>query len=195
MSTQTLEYDYAVHSAPGAGDNELKVRFFIDAIHDMVSSAKEGRAIYKDCEWIEIKIPGNRDNVVKRPVRKSDIARFPQHYSMFKARVGKNGTEEIVGTLLSAWPHPGMTPARVLELDFYNIRTVENLAAVSDSNGAKLMGLQALKADAIKFLDIAKKAAPIAALRVELKAAQALAERQQAQIEGLLKAQEQRKQE
>ena len=169
---QSLDYDHAIHQSPNAGDDNLLVKFFVEALEDTVASKREGRPIYKDVEWIDIRIPGNRDNVVVRPVRPQDKQRFPRHYAAFQQRMaGKE--EKIVGTPLSAWPYPGLTPSRVKELDFFNIRTVEQLASTNDSTGAKLQGFQAMKQAAAAYLAAAEKTAPLEALQKQLDEAKA----------------------
>lgn len=169
MALEQLEYDHTVHTVPKAGDETLLVRFFIDAWHDPVASKKENRPIYRDVEWIDIRIPGNRDNVVTRPARPGDRQRFPQHYAAFKQRIGTEQQE--VGTPLSAWPWHGMTRARVEELKYFNVRTVEQLAALADSSGQQIMGFHAMKQAAGAYLEAQKSSAPIARLQVQLEQA------------------------
>jgi hypothetical protein len=186
---QTLEYDHTEHTRPNAGDDSLLVKFFIDVVQDNKASEAEGRPMFKDAEWIDIRIPGNRDNVVIRPVREADKQRFPRHYAAFKQRIaGQEITVE--GTPLSAWPYPGMTPSRVKELDFFNIRTVEQLAATSDGTGAKLHGFQAMKQAAIVFLAAAKETAPVAKLQKQIDEMQAVIKKQADLIERLSKSEE-----
>lgn len=170
----SLDYDHKIHITPNAGDENLLVRFFIDAVEDQKASALAGRKIFKDVEWIDIRIPGNRNEIVIRPVRpigpQNDIDRFPRHYAAFKARIGKDA-EQVIGTPLSAWPWAGMTRSRVEELKFLNIRTVEQLAGIPDSMGGKLMGFQAMKQAAAAYLESTKASAPIARLQAQLEAA------------------------
>ena len=181
---QTLEYDHTIHEKSNAGDDGLLVKFFIEAAPDSAESAKAGRPVFKDVEWVDIRIPGNRDNVVCRPAREKDKQRFPRHYAAFQQRIaGKE--EKIVGTPLSAWPYEGLTPARVKELDFFNIRTVEQLASTSDNSGAKLPGFQAMKQAAKLYLETASKQAPVNAMNKRIVELEALVKRQETMIESL----------
>ena len=177
----TLEYDHTVHITPNAGDDALLVKFFMDAALDSVASKDAGRPIFKDVEWIDIRIPGNRDNVVIRQARDKDKQRFPRHYAAFQQRTA--GQEKIVGTLLSAWPYPAMTPARVKELDFHNIRTVEQLAGTNDSSGKNLPGFHAMKQAAKAYLALAKEQAPITKMQSQIDSMQALINKQAAMID------------
>ena len=182
---QTLEYDYTDHIRPNAGDDSLLVKFYMDAAQDMVASKAAGRPVFKDIEWIDIRIPGNRDNIVIRPVRPEDTQRFPRHYQAFKNRIATGGKESEIGTPLSAWPYAGLTPARVKELDFFNIRTVEQLAGTSDGTGAKMPGFQAMKQAAVAYLEIAKQQEPVRELQKQLDDMNAIIKKQAAMIERL----------
>jgi len=163
---ETLDHDYTVHSRQYAGDESLLVKFFVDAIKDEAKSLEEGRPVFKDVEWIDIRIPGNRDNVVIRPIRDEDLVRFPRHYAAFKART--NGIEGIVGTLLESWNNPALSKARIAELNSLNIRTVEQLSECPDSNSAKIMGFQQIKGEAKTWIAATKSAAPVLRLTKEL---------------------------
>lgn len=165
MALETLEYDHTIHSTPNAGDESLLVKFFLDKLEDTNESKKKGRPIFKEVEWIDIRIPGSRGNVVVRPLREKDKQRFPQHYAAFRNRIDK-GKEEIVGTPLEIWPV--IASSQAAELRFFNIRTVENLAAASDELGQKFMGFQNIKTKAKAFLEAAKGTAPILKLQARM---------------------------
>ena len=166
---QQLEYDHAIHETPNAGDDNLMVKFFIAPIEDHDASKEAGRPIFKDVEWIDIRIPGSRDNTV-RPVRyegsKNDVDRFPRHYAAFKNRTENN--EGVVGTPLSVFP--GVKAGQRKELEFFNIVTVEQLANAPDSAGTNFMGFNQLKQAAQEFIKDTEKNAPVVELRKELNA-------------------------
>jgi hypothetical protein len=161
----TLEYDYTVHSRTGADDEKLLVKFFIDATQDPAASKKEGRPIYKEVEWIDIRVPGDKDNIVVRPARQKDRERFPRHYAAFKQRQ-EDGKQELVGTPLSLWP--GVTPSQLKEFEFFNIRTVEQLSNAPDNLGQKFMGFNKLKQAAAAYIEATKSAAPVVNLQEQL---------------------------
>lgn len=167
--SESLDHDHNIYTTPNAGDDTLLVRFFIDAVEDGAASKREGRPIYKDVEWVDIRVPGSRDAVI-RPCRPEDYNRFPKHYDAFKRRIGKD-SEAVVGTPLSTWPWHGMTRSRVEELKHFNVRTVEQLAGMSDGQGMKLMGFQQMKQAAIAYLETVKTTAPIARLQAQLEQA------------------------
>lgn len=129
------------------GDEKLYVRFFIDTLPDEKATNEAGRPIYKEVEFVEIMQPGNKDSVIQRPVRKNDIQRFPRQYQQFK----NNMEETVEGTPLEAWPL--LSRAQVEELRYFNVRTVEQLASMTDANAQNFVGMQNLKLKAQAFLE------------------------------------------
>ena len=143
-------------------DATLLVRFFIKPRPDARATKKEGRPIFKDVEFIEIRTPGNRDAIC-RPARNTDINRFPKHYQAYKDRVG---TDHLEGTPLGEWPL--MARSQVEELAFHNIKTVEQLAGMPDSNVSQFMGMNMIKQKAQQWLKQAEEGKASAELHEEL---------------------------
>lgn len=171
-----LDHDHKIYTT-NDGDKSLLVKFYTAPQQDMDATKKEGRPIFKDVEMIDIRIPGNKDNIVVRPVRESDKQRFPEHYRLFKNRV-EGAKEEMVGMPLVLWPE--VTAAQVEEFKYFNVRTVEQLAGIPDSTAQKFVGIQDLRRKATAFLEAANKKAPLSKMRGEIetlqKQMQALAE-------------------
>ena len=182
MALEVLDYDYTIHTT-NKGDEALLVKFYMDLLQDMEASKKEGRPIYKEVEWIDIRIPGNKDNVVIRPVRPNDKTRFPRHYQLFQSRMA-GAKEELVGTPLSLWPV--VTVAQIKEFEYFNIRTVEQLAAIPDSAASKFPGINQLKQKAEEYLALAAKKAPLSKMRNEIEELQATVEELKATNKALL---------
>lgn len=130
-----------------AGDNNLLVRFVMHPRMNQARSEEEGRPIFEEVPFVQIMIPGNKESQIFRPATKIDKSRFAEHYRKFEARVQD---EAIEGTLLAEWP--GITRSQVEELKFFNIKTVEQLASMADSNGVAVMGINGLKQRAQEFL-------------------------------------------
>lgn len=143
-------------------DGSLRLRFEMLPRKNEEKSAAEGRPIFDEVEYIEIVIPGEKDNV-HRPVQEKDRQRFSRQYADWKARGDKAGA---AGTPLSAWP--AISRAEVEELAYFNVRTVEELANVSDGNAQKYRGVQLLKQKAQDFLSAAAGEAPMTKLRSEV---------------------------
>lgn len=145
-------------------DEALLVKFLIKPRLDEDESNKQGRPIYRDVEYVDIRVPGSPDNVC-RPATARDKERFPRHYAAFKNRV--SDVEYVEGTLLAEWPM--VNRSQVEELAFFGIKTVEQLAACSDANGQALMGFNGLKQKANEWLAAAKEGAALLEMRAELK--------------------------
>ena len=151
----TVDYTDFQDNQQSKQDESLLVKFFIKQREDRDKSEIEGRPIYKDVEYVDIKVAGSRDGGVTRPATARDKERFPRHYAAFKQRV--EVPEE--GTPLAEWPV--MTRSQVEELSFYNVKTVEQLISMSDQIAGKFMGINGLKQKAKKFLENADATARI----------------------------------
>jgi hypothetical protein len=132
-----------------AGDDQLLVKFFIRPHPDNEASQEQGRPIFRDTEYISIIQPGNKDSRIERPARDSDRQRFPKHYAAFKNRISDDDVY-LEGTPLEEWA--GVTRSQVEELRYFGVRTVEQLANMSDSNSQNFMGANSLRDQAKKFL-------------------------------------------
>lgn len=132
-------------------DAQLLVKFYVKAVQDKEASLKEGRPIFKDVEYIDIRAPGSRDNVA-RPASPHDKSRFAKHYKAFKERTSDD--EVVEGTLLAEWPL--ISRSQVEELGFFNVKTVEQLVNMSDANAQRFMGIHALKRKASEWLERVK---------------------------------------
>lgn len=144
------------------GDENLRVQFSLHPNFNPDKSNKEGRPIYDDAEYVTIMVPGQQD-IVHRKAWRQDFERFPKQYAAFKANLDQDAAS---GTPLKVLPW--MQVSQVKELEFFNIRTVEQLANMPDSAASRFMGSQQLKQRAKDFLQAAKDAAPMLQLRTEL---------------------------
>ena len=147
-----------------SGDENLLVRFFKHPKLDQGASSEQGRPIYKEVDYIQIMQPGNKDSIIQRPATDIDRNRFAQHFQKYQARQGE---EYIEGTLLEEWP--GINRAQVEELKFFNVRTLEQLIGMSDSNAQGIMGINVLKARAKTYLEASENEAAAEALETERK--------------------------
>ena len=188
VNTATLPTDWSnVPDAPGLdesrfeGDSRLFLQFFRKPKLMTGLSEQEGRAIYKEVDYIRVMVPGDKLSIVERPVDSIDERRFADKYAKWKAGAGN----VIEGTPLASLPK--MTPAKVEEYKFFNIHTVEQLAEAADAVGQKFFGFQEDKRAAKAFIEFAKGNAPIEKMNAELKERDAKIEEMQAQIEALTK--------
>jgi hypothetical protein len=128
-------------------------RFKTEAVHLPFRSRTAGRPIYEDREFVEILIPGDRRSMAVEPVTDEHKTRWPDAYAAFRA-----GRETpLEGTPLADWPNSALTRSKVEELAYFNIRTVEHLAAVNDAQLGNIgMGARELRQAARAFLEVAR---------------------------------------
>lgn len=177
-----METDPQAVSSDAPQFNALIVEFYMDAVRDdrksdgwveehfdygtqqlkQIRHQGAGRDIYKDAEFIEIRIPMNLKEVRRRQVRESDKRRWPVQYAAFKAGLAS----PLIGTPVDKLPF--LTKAQVLEFQAMGLRTAENVRDISDSDGQKLMGFQQLRRRVADFLAAAEGNAPLASMRSEL---------------------------
>ena len=142
-----------------------------------------GRPIYTNIEWVRIIAPGNRNNIIERPLDEVDRKRFAKRYSNWKTR---SDTAALVGTPLSEVPF--VDAARRQELAFFNIHTAEQLVELPETVAQQFMGMHTLQARVKHWLEGTSGNAHIEKLAQEAKAKDAEIS---AQREAIRKLQEQ----
>lgn len=126
-------------------------KFYMRAVQDGPATAREGRPIFKDVEWVDIYLAGDKTTVPSFKVTDEHRRRWPDHYKAFR----DGQAAPIVGTPVDQWP--ALSVSQVEELKALRIYTVEQLAGLSDQGLQALgMGARALQAKAKAFLDAAK---------------------------------------
>lgn len=160
-----LEYDHTIFNAQQSeADKNLLVRFYPLPLRNDDKSLEAGRPIFDSTDMIEIRVRGNKDNVVVRPLREDDKMRFRDAWRAYK----DNAKLIESGTPLSQWPL--MSSAQVEELKFLGFFTIEQLVNASDSVVASVPMLAMLKNKAKTFLEFCKGAAPMEKLQEDLAA-------------------------
>jgi hypothetical protein len=163
MSITNMIEDFQMENTEqDPADRRLVVRFSYEARPDMGKSSDEGRTVYKDVEYVHILIPGDKTLSVFRPVMPSDKARFSTQYARWQQGRG----EAQYGTPLAGWP--GVTESQRKELEYFNLKTVEQLAGVADNFAGQMMGVMQLKQMAQKYIDASKERAPTIKILKEL---------------------------
>ena len=137
-------------------DKALLVKFYINPKQNMRLTKEEGRPVFEDKEYIDIKVAGSRSEGANRPATEADKARFHDHYMAFKNRT-EEATDE--GTPLSEWPL--MSRSMAAELSFFNVKTVEQFALMADTQIQNFMGGYDMRAKARRWLEQAKADKPI----------------------------------
>ena len=89
---------------------------------------------YEDVVWVTIFNKGDPKNIIERPMRDTDIERWPEHWEAYK----KNEEPPINGIPLEDFPH--ITPAERQRCKQKHLRTVEDLADFPDGQIEELGG-------------------------------------------------------
>ena len=137
------------------GDDRLGVQFYMQSVEDKERTLAEGRKCFREREYIKIMIPGDRHNVIVRPVQVTGIMptddrmRFPRHYEAFQKKLEQKAHD---GTPLALWP--AMPESTAEELKYVNVFTVEQLATLSDTYVGKMPNGHNWKAKAAEFLKV-----------------------------------------
>lgn len=155
-------------------DMTLGVEFFVKPVENIRLSKEAGRAIYEDVEYVRIVLPG--DSKMERVTRADEMhyvsheRRQMTYAQRFKAAYDafKDEREDFMhGTPLSAVTF--VTPAQREELAEQKVRTVEQLAGLTDrAIGRMGPGWRERVEQAQAFLKRADATAEVDALRAEL---------------------------
>ena len=147
---------------PFAGDDRLWVRFEMVSVEDPEKSAEAGRTICVDVPHIEIRTPGDRDNVLYRQMSELDKQRFKKRFDEWlKTQVD----EAHEGTPLSEVPV--FKKREVEECRYMNIYPLEQLAGLSDAHVKKDRGLHGYREKAKNYLDVSIRGKEASRLQAE----------------------------
>jgi len=146
MQSADFNHNDFTQGREAEADAQLLVKFFMKEREDKLETQQQGRPIFKEREYVEIRVPGKRDALACRPATEDDKRRFPRHYQMFKDRVEPPQD----GTPLAEWPQISRSMAE--ELAFLRVKTVEQFVNMSDGDAARIRGGMGLKEKAKAFL-------------------------------------------
>lgn len=160
-------------------DAALNVTFSLEPVFSKLATWQNGGLpTYVDMEFVTVVAPGQRETLIHTQATDWYQWRFPSEYKAFK-----DGQQAAVtGTPLSIWPY--LKPADVKNLEHQGIRTVEQLASLSDS----VPGMQSLKVRAKEFLAAAKDTAKAGVLQDELAQRDAQLAAMQQRLDSLMAA-------
>lgn len=144
-------------------DSKLFVAFSMKPHPDKEKSKTEGRPVYTSREYITIMVPGDKNNVISRPVTDMERRRFANKYAQFKAGLQQSESGTPLETV------PWISREQVEELKFFNVRTLEHLAELADIHAQRFMGINALRQKARDHIALAKEQAPALRLTQELR--------------------------
>lgn len=153
-STGVVEY---------GGDRNMIAMFYNRPVHNAVKSQAAGRPIYEDLTYVRIHPPGERLNIVDRPVKDADRNRFPMQWHQYQQNKEQKPDGTPIDLLYPDHPSIGAT------LKASNVYTIEQCAELSgtaiDTIG---MGAQRYCNDSKKYLEAANKGVGASQMRHEL---------------------------
>jgi|TARA_R110000787_G_scaffold90865_7_gene191699 hypothetical protein len=141
--------------------------FYYESILNESKSTEENRPIFEDTSFIRITVSGNKNSIIERPVRighlvNHDNNRFRAEYAAFL-----KGEQAILeGTPLNQWG--AISNSQANELKHFNVRTVEQLASMTDGNAQNFPSILALREQAKSFLKTALEGSQTSKLQAEL---------------------------
>lgn len=103
-------------------------KFFMKAVPDKEASKAAGSPVYKEVEYIDIKLMGDHTTAFERKVTDKDRQRFADSYRRFK-----EGKKQKFGTGLPLEEWPAVDSAMVKTLNSLQVYTVEQLAEFPDN--------------------------------------------------------------
>ena len=143
---------------------KLPAYFYFQTDEIPARRLESGQPVYEEIIYISITIPGLSGAVVTRAARESDKAEYPVEYAKFKQGADQDG--QISGTPLAMWaPMPKST---CLELKFFGIRSVEDLANAADGAIANYRGGREWQRTAKAWLESANDSKHVVRMDAEL---------------------------
>lgn len=179
-----------------ANEDLIAPRFYTAAVEDPIETKKQGRPIFRDDEFVEVKFAGDRQRIHVAPAHEAfrrdkvtnEWITYAQEYAPLYKRFKEGLTEETRGTPLSELPF--LTEAKRSELKALNIKSAEALASL-DGAPLKMLGMggRDLKNQAQAYLDKANGSADAVRLTAENDALRRRLDDMQAQMQDLISAQ------
>ncbi len=143
--------EFSFPKSSNAAKDILVPMFYRRAVQDQRASEQQGRPIFREEDYIQIHIPGDKNTIIDRKVRDEDRHRWVEQWKAYT----ENAVQPIEGTPLEQWP--ALSVSQIAELRAMHVPTVEVLAALSDQGIQRIgMGARELQAKAKAFLEAAK---------------------------------------
>lgn len=115
-------------------DRSLIVEFFIDKKLMGAKSEAAKRPVYEDREYVKIMIKGQDKQIAVHEVTQEHRSRFPIAYQRFL----QQKPAEVIGTPIDMLP--GVGPSLAHHLKGINLRSIEDLAQITDENAMQRIG-------------------------------------------------------
>jgi hypothetical protein len=137
--------------------------FKMKVVEDKAKSLATGEPHFKDVEYVELRIPGDRNNIPEVPVTDAHRRIYRDAYKHWK----ETKQNPLSGRPLEELP--GIVGSQIETLRYHGVHSIEDLAGLSDELAGRLpTGTRALMKRAQDWLDGAKGNAASEKLRTEL---------------------------
>jgi hypothetical protein len=139
------------------------IRFYQDKFLMGFKSEQAGHPVYDDVDFIEIRTPGDMNNIIQRPATENDKRQYAQLFASYRT-----GLEPAIdGIPLEAWAR--LTPASVANYKAMGVMTIEHVSNMSDQICSKVaMGAMSDRAAAKAYIAQAKDTGLVQKQAVEL---------------------------
>lgn len=145
-------------------DRQLAVKFYKKSVYQKFLSEKENKQIYKDVDYISIRVPGDNYSDLHRPVKEEDKERFDVQWNNYQKRQENVANGTPIDML------PGISPAEADNYRAKGFETIEQLAGMNDTKISKFgFNARSLVKKAQKFLKGDKLSDELQAEVAELK--------------------------
>ena len=128
--------------------------FFLEPVKDEAASEREGIARFVEQERVRIVVAGDQFNIAVHPVDAGIRERFHDQYERWKRT---RESLHVDGTPIEQWAI--LSRAQIMELKAMGIHSIENAAALSDTNLARIPDGRAMRSKALAYLESAKDGA------------------------------------
>lgn len=115
-------------------DKNLIIQFFVDKKLMGAKSEAAGRPIYEDREYVRVMIKGQDKQIVVHEVTAQIRQKYPISYQRFL----QQKPAPVIGTPIDMLP--GVGPSLAHHLKGLNLRSIEDVANVTDENTLQAMG-------------------------------------------------------
>lgn len=155
-------------SNAAAGRSQLRVQFYRRAILNETKSDVEGVPVWEDRVMIKKLVPGDSTSIIdtlaiiNKRHPNADNNLFPEQYAAFL----RNEAQEASGVPLAEFP--ALLDSQRKTLEYLEIRTVEQLAALADNHMQHLQGGNALRQKASDFLKARTDSSHVLKMSAEL---------------------------
>lgn len=156
MSNDPLDFSSFEQAAVAKANStgQAIIRFEERSEPDPAKSAAAGHPVYKTTHFACVRNPGSRDEWIT----KVNDNFFRQYGRASYDAWCKDQTQPVDGTPLELWPP--IPKALVEEWKYFHVRTVEQLASLSDTNVQRMgMGVLEWRKKAVAWLEDAKTGA------------------------------------